>query len=123
LTPLAVGHPVFDGLPLTGGNIPILTPQSYDIFQRVDWAAGVPPLARLWIKTGASGQADERIFDPAPVVWEITLGRGRILAYACGLRCGLGTPDRWTPAPAAVRFIQNAIRHLSAGRVGVLRGA
>ena len=123
IAPLAAGHPVFEGLATEGGGISLLPPQSFDIFQRVDWKTDLPALARLWIKPAAGVAPQEEIFAPAPVLWEIPLGRGRILAYACGLRYNLGSPDRWTPAPAAVRFLQNAVRSAGGGRVAILRGA
>jgi len=123
VTPLVPEHPLFAGLTARGGNVSLAPPQSFDIFQRVDWATDLPALGRLWIDPPAGATPDEAIFAAAPTLWEIRLGRGRIVAYACGLRYNLGSPDRWTPNATAVRFIQNAIRRAGAGRTAVLRGA
>jgi len=125
LTPAAPGHPVFEGLEVSAGGISLFPPQGFDIFQRADWMEPPSALARLWVRPNPGEQVSEEIFSSAPVLWEMPLGRGRILAYACGLRCGLGSPDRWVPAASAARFIHNALRRLgggsASGRVGILR--
>ena len=63
-------------------------------------------------------------FEPSPVLWEWPLEKGNIVGYACGLRDGHGSLDRFEPSENERAFVRNTVRHLASGmkevQVGVL---
>jgi hypothetical protein len=124
LAPAVADHPVFQGMP--PGPFPLIAPAAWDIVKRVVWpgAAGGRVLAEMQVELKPGQTSAEEIAQRSPALWEWRLGKGIIVGYGCGLRCLLGSPNRWIPSENLLRLTHNIVRYLAQGatdiRVGIL---
>ncbi|MBE7558610.1 hypothetical protein HS125_06585 [bacterium] len=109
------------GLRPSEGGYPLIEPSRFDVVKRVLWASetailrDATPLA--WFAVGyKQPQAGILAAEAAdPVLWEYSLGGGRLAAYSLSLRYGLGTVDRRPPSANERRFVENVVRRLAPG--------
>jgi hypothetical protein len=128
-------HPIFQNMRPAGsltGCFPLIRIGNHDIFKRVLFELHSPAgheakilgLMRAGFKPG--NRQVQPIYESSPVLWECPLGKGSIIAYTCGVRCSLGSPNRWIPEENenSVILARNILQHLGHQRehirVGVL---
>jgi hypothetical protein len=128
-------HPVFQDMRPAGSLtacFPLVNLGAYDIFKRVlcEFHSPAGHEARILGLMHAGFKQGNRqvkpIYEPSPILWECRLGKGSIIAYAAGVRCSLGSPNRWEPSENenSLVFARNILRHLGHQqeriRVGIL---
>ncbi len=131
--PVAEAHAIFRGLRAIqpeGRTYPLIVPGGFDILKRVVWQTPADAndkgtcLAKMHVEFKGDKSPQEPALESSPVLWEWRLGRGKIVAYACGLRFALGSPERWKPSDNSLAFVQNIVRYLANGkkeiRVGII---
>jgi hypothetical protein len=126
-------HPIFEGMKpadSVGKCFPLINIGAHDIFKRVLFEvqphAGhqVKALGLMHVRFKPDTRQVQPLYESSPVVWEYELGKGKVIAYACGVRCCLGSPNRWVPAEGenSVIFVRNILRYLGHQRERILVG-
>jgi hypothetical protein len=100
------------------GNVyPMVHLNRWDAFKRVVLPEDHPllvdaePLARL--RPMLRRPDPSPAFEPSPVKWCWSLGQGRLLAYTCNLRAGMGSQDLIAPSPQELKFFRNTVRWIT----------